>query len=266
VNEVRPCTPDRKQFIKDQIMDITDSVVLVTGADGAIGRAFVAQLLERGARKVYVAAREPAALAGLLDTGDSRLVPLALDVTDAGQIARAAVDAPDVTLLINNAGHAAFQGAIAAPALDDARREMEVNYFGPLALTRAFAPVLAAAGGGAIVNMLSMAAVVSLPALGSYSASKAALLSVTRSVRAELAAQGTAVVGVLAVQTESKIGSRLPEPRMQPDEVVLDTLAAIEAGVSDEITAGAQTRGAWLAYAADPKAFQAKMSARLPGR
>jgi len=247
-------------------MNISDSIVLVTGANGAIGQAFVHQLLARGARKVYLAARDPAALAGLLRGGDPRLVPLALDVTDARQVARAVVDAPDVTLLVNNAGYAAFQGAIAAPDLNEARREMEVNYFGPLALTRAFAPVLAASGGGAIVNMLSMAAVVSLPALGSYSASKAAFLSVTRSVRAELAAQGTAVVGVLAVQTESNIGSRLPAPRMQPDEVVADTLTAIEAGVSDEITAGAQTRGAWLAYSADPKAFQAKMAERLPRR
>lgn len=245
-------------------MDLTQSVVLVTGAHGGIGRAFVSSLLQRGARKIYVAARDPAALAGLLESGDARLVPLTLDVTDAGQIAQAAIDAPDVNILINNAGYAAFQGAIAATSLDDARREMEVNYFGPLALARAFAPVLAASGGGAIVNMLSMAALVSLPVMGSYSASKAAFLSVTRSIRAELAAQGTSVIGVLAVQTESAIGNRLPEPRQKPDDVVTDTLDAIADGTSDEITAGALTRGAFQAYSSDPKAFQAKMSLRLP--
>ncbi|MDB5848324.1 MAG: Short-chain dehydrogenase [Rhodoferax sp.] len=245
-------------------MNITHAIALVTGAHGGIGRAFVADLLRRGAAKVYVTARDTASLADLLAGADPRLVPLVLDVTNAAHIAQAAIDAPDVSLLINNAGYAAFQGAMAAPQLDDARREMEVNYFGPLALTRAFAPVLAASGGGAIVNMLSMAALVSLPVAGSYSASKAAFLSVTRSIRAELAAQGTAVVGVLAVQTETAIGHRLPEPRMAPHEVVTDTLDAVEAGKNEEIAAGPLTQGAYQAFTADPKAFQARFSSRLP--
>ncbi len=245
-------------------MNIAQSIALVTGANGGIGRAFVADLLARGAAKVYVAARDVASLADLLHGDDPRVVGLALDVTDAVQVARAALDAPDVTLLVNNAGHAAFQGAIAAPRLVDARREMEVNYFGPLALTRAFAPVLARSGGGAIVNMLSMAAVVSLPAMGTYSASKAAFLSVTRSIRAELAAQGTAVVGVLAVQTETAIGARLPAPRMTPQEVAGDVLDAVEAGKSEEIAAGPLTQAVWEAFQADPQALQARMSARLP--
>lgn len=151
-------------------MDITGSVALVTGANGGIGQAFVRTLLARGAAKIYVAARDPASLADLFGRGDGRLVPLKLDVTDPAQIAAAALAAPDVTLLVNNAGYAAFQGAIAAPDMSAARREMDVNYFGPLALTRAFKPALA---GGAVVNMLSMAALVSLPVTGTYSASKA---------------------------------------------------------------------------------------------
>jgi NAD(P)-dependent dehydrogenase (short-subunit alcohol dehydrogenase family) len=96
-------------------MDITGSVALVTGAHGGIGRAFVADLLKRGAAKVYVTARDTASLADLLKDGDKRLVPLALDVIDPDQVLKAAIAAPDVTLLINNAGYAAFQGAIAAP-------------------------------------------------------------------------------------------------------------------------------------------------------
>ena len=123
-------------------MNITGSIALVTGAHGGLGRAFVADLLQRGAAKVYVTARDTASLSDLLRRGDPRLVPLRLDVTDPGQIARVALVAHDVTLLVNNAGYAAFQGAIAAPDLADARREMEVNYFGPLMLARAFAPVL----------------------------------------------------------------------------------------------------------------------------
>ena len=245
-------------------MNIAGSVALVTGANGGIGSAFVAELLKRGAAKVYVAARDPDSLSKLLKSGESRLVPLRLDVTDTGQIAAAATAAPDVSLLVNNAGYMAFQGAMAAPDITAARREMDVNYFGPLALTRVFRPALAAARGGAVVNMLSMAALVSLPVVGTYSASKAAFLSVTRSIRAEMAAQGTIVVGILAVQTETAIGTRLPPPRMTPGEVVSDALDAVQAGKSEEIAAGPLTQAAYQSFITDPKAFQAKMSTRLP--
>jgi short-subunit dehydrogenase len=195
---------------------------------------------------------------------DSRLVPLPLDVTDPDQVAAAASIAKDVTLLVNNAGFAAFEGAISAPDMDDARREMEVNYFGTLSLTRAFAPVLAKSPESAVINMLSMLSLVSLPMAATYSASKAAGLSLTRSLRAELGAQGTQVVGVLAVQTETSMGAKLPEPRMTPQEVVTDALDAIESGVNDEVIAGAQSRAIHQAFVADPKALQAKMSTRLP--
>lgn len=245
-------------------MDIKDSIALVTGANGGIGRAFVANLLERGAAKVYVTARDPASLSELLLDGDPRLVPLSLDVTDPEQVAKAALDAADVTLLINNAGYDAFEGSMANAGLESARREMEVNYFGPLALSRAFKPVLAATGGGTIVNMLSMAATVSLPVMATYSASKAAFLSLTRSMRAELLAQGTVVVGVLASQTETPIGARLPEPRMKPEEVATDALQAVQDGRSEEIAAGPLTQGLYKLFTADPQAFQAKMSLRLP--
>ena len=245
-------------------MDISGSIALVTGANGGIGRAFVADLLKRGAAKVYVAARDTASLGALLKDGDLRLVPLPLDVTDPDQVAAAASVASDVTLLINNAGYAAFEGAIAATDMDDARREMEVNYFGTLAMTRAFAPQLADAGGGAVLNMLSMLSLVSLPMAATYSASKAAGLSLTRSIRAELAAQRTQVIGVLAVQTDTAMGAALPEPRMTPQEVVSDALDAVQAGVSDEVIAGAQTRAIHQAFTADPKKVQAMMSTRLP--
>lgn len=245
-------------------MEIANSVALVTGANRGIGSTFVAELLKRGASKIYVAARDTTSLKELFKDGDRRLVPLPLDVTDADQVAAAAAIATDVTLLINNAGYAAFEGAISAPDMEDARREMEVNYFGTLALSREFAPVLAKNGGGALLNMLSMLSLVSLPVAATYSASKAAALSVTRSVRAELAAQGTQVVGVLAVQTETSMGAKLPEPRMTPQEVVADALDAIQAGTSDEVVAGNQTRAIHAAFIADPKGLQAKMSTRLP--
>lgn len=247
-------------------MDINGSIALVTGANRGIGRAFVDELLKRGAAKIYVAARDTASLCDLVRDGDRRLVPLPLDVTDPDQVAAAASVARDVTLLINNAGYAAFEGAISAPDLDDARREMEVNYFGPLALTRAFAPLLASAGGGAVLNMLSMLSLVTLPLAGTYSASKAAGLSLTRSLRAELATQSTQVIGVLAVQTDTDMGTKMPEPRMTPQEVVADALDAIQAGANDEVVAGAQSRKIHQAFTTDPKGLQAMMSARLPQR
>ncbi len=247
-------------------MDINGSIALVTGANRGIGRAFVEELLKRGAAKIYVAARDTASLCDLVRDGDRRLVPLPLDVTDPDQVAAAASVASDVTLLINNAGYAAFEGALSAPDMDDARREMEVNYFGPLALTRAFAPLLASSGGGAVLNMLSMLSLVTLPVAGTYSASKAAGLSLTRSLRAELAAQGTRVVGVLAVQTETDMGTKMPEPRMTPQEVVADALDAIEAGTNDDVVAGAQSRKIHEAFTADPRGLQAMMSTRLPQR
>jgi short-subunit dehydrogenase len=258
-------TPLSHQIQKDIIMEISNSVALVTGANRGIGREFVAELLKRGAAKIYVAARDTASLKELLREGDSRLVALPLDVTDPDQVAAAAAIAADITLLVNNAGYAAFEGAIAAPNMDDARREMEVNYFGTLSLTRAFAPVLAKTGGGALLNMLSMLALVSLPMAATYSASKSASLSLTRSLRAELGAQGTQV-GVLAVQTETSMGTKLPEPRMTPQEVVTDALDAIQAGTNHEIVAGNQTRAIHEAFVADPKGLQAKMSTRLPQR
>lgn len=247
-------------------MKITNSVALVTGANRGIGRAFVAELLNRGASKIYVAVRDTASLKDLLKEGDSRLIALPLDITDPDQVAAAATVATDVTLLINNAGYAAFEGAIAASAMDDARQEMEVNYFGTLSLTRAFAPVLAKTGGGGVINMLSMLSLVSLPVAATYSASKAAGLSLTRSLRAELSAQGTQVVGVLAVQTDTSMGAQMPEPRMTPQEVVTDVLDATEDGINDEVVAGAQSRAIHQAFVADPKALQAKMSTRLPQR
>jgi NAD(P)-dependent dehydrogenase (short-subunit alcohol dehydrogenase family) len=244
-------------------MEIAHSVVLVTGANRGMGRVFVQELLKRGAAKIYVAARDTVSLRELLAEGDQRLVALPLDVTNPGQIAAAAAIATDVTLLINNAGVSGFGGAISAPGIDGARLEMEVNYFGPLALSRAFAPILAKNGGG-IVNILSMLSLITLPVAATYSASKAAALALTRSLRAELAAQGTQVVGVLAVQIDTDMGSSMPEPRMSPLEVVTDALDAVQAGINDEIAAGSETRKVHDFFKADPVALQAHMSTMIP--
>ena len=136
---------------------IEGQVAFVTGANRGIGRAFVEELLAAGAAKIYAAARNPETLADLVASGNGRVVPVEIDVTKPDMIERAAAAHRDVSVLINNAGIATFEGLIAARDGAPARNEMETNYFGTLNMIRSFAPVLAANGGGAIVNLSSIA-------------------------------------------------------------------------------------------------------------
>ncbi len=152
-------------------------------------------LLKAGAKKIYVGARKLDGIKGLIAEAPDKLHPIEIDVTNKDQIAAAARAAKDVTLLVNNAGINFNTPLFAIESTDNARREMEVNYFGTLAMCRAFQPILKANGGGAIVNMLSILSHVNLPLMGSLCASKAALYSLTQALRAELKAQGTHVDG-----------------------------------------------------------------------
>lgn len=242
---------------------IENSVALVTGANRGIGKEFVGELLRRGAKKVYLGARDPASLADLVALDPQRLVALKLDVTNAADIDAATKIATDVTLLINNAGFAGEQGVISAPDLSIARNEMEVNYFGVLALSKAFAPILAKAGQSSIVNVLSILSLVTVPFLGTYSASKAAGLAATRSIRAELKGQGTQVIASMPVQVDTDMGRNLPEPRLKPSDVASDTLDGVEGGMED-VFPGELSRTAAANFAADPKGVQAYMLTRLP--
>jgi len=208
---------------------ISGKTALVTGANRGIGRAFVKGLLEAGASKIYATARRPEALADLVEQGQGKVVPLALDVTNPDQIVEAAKNR-DVSLLINNAGIAKFTGLIAADSAEPARDEMEVNYFGLLNMVRAFAPVLAANGGGAVINLSSIAGQVNFPVLGSYSASKAAVHSLTQGIRAELAAQGTQVLGVYPGPVDTDMAESFPMEKTSPDQVVKTIFEALEAG------------------------------------
>jgi NAD(P)-dependent dehydrogenase (short-subunit alcohol dehydrogenase family) len=144
-------------------MDIKGTVALVTGSNRGIGRSFVEALIERGAAKIYASAREPAKLADLVGRSMGKVVALKLDITDSADIAAAIRTCRDVKLLVNNAGINRRAGLLAAADLEAARAEIETNYFGPLSICRAFAPILRANGGGAIVNMLSILARVNLP-------------------------------------------------------------------------------------------------------
>lgn len=209
-------------------MQIQGSVALVTGANRGIGAAVVDALLGAGARRVYAAMRSPEKA-----VAREGLVPIALDVTDPAAIAEAARACGDVQLLVNNAGVSFGQPLLAARDPGAAEREMQVNYFGPLAMVRAFAPVLRENGGGAIVNVLSVLGRVNMPRVGSYSASKAAAFSLTQGIRAELAPQGTLVVGVMPGFVDTDMASAVSVPKISAARVAADILDAVRAGTED---------------------------------
>jgi NAD(P)-dependent dehydrogenase (short-subunit alcohol dehydrogenase family) len=208
-------------------------VVLVTGANGGLGEPFVLQALEQGATKVYAAARSPR------DWADPRIQPLALDITDPDSIARAVAEAPDVDLLVNNAAIAPAGDSIMGPT-DELRRIFETNFFGTVALANAFSPVLAANGGGTIVNVLSSAALIPVPT--GYATSKAALWSATNALRVALGAQGTSVIGVLVGMIDTPMSTRWDVPKVTPASVVEQAYAGVASGAL-EVLADDDTRG-----------------------
>jgi len=209
---------------------IAGSVALVTGANRGIGRALVEALLSRGVKKVYAAARNPEALEGL---HDERIVPLRLDVTDADQVRAAAEAAADVELVFNNAGVALAFSLTDAAVVDQARHEMDVNYFGPLQLLQRLAPTLARNGGGAVINVGSTAGLTNLPIIPTYSASKAALHSLTQAARILLGTQGTSVFGVYPGPVDTDMTRDLPLQKSPARDVAFAILDAVEAGQED---------------------------------
>ncbi|MGH3248822.1 MAG: SDR family oxidoreductase [Trebonia sp.] len=215
----------------------------MTGANRGLGRHFAEQLLDRGA-KVYATARDPqrADIAGA--------ERLRLDITDPASVAAAAGVASDVTLLINNAGVSLFQDLVTGD-LDKIRRELETGFYGTLAVVRAFAPVLAANGGGAILNVLSRMSWLSYPGANSYAVAKAAAWSLTNGIRLELAGQGTLVTGLLMSSTDTDMMAGWDIPKNDPADVVRQALDGLEAGAL-EVIADEETAQAKAALSADP--------------
>ncbi|GHF39283.1 NAD(P)-dependent dehydrogenase (short-subunit alcohol dehydrogenase family) [Amycolatopsis bartoniae] len=209
-------------------MEIKGSVALVTGANRGLGRHFAATLLERGAAKVYAAARRPESvdLPGV--------VPLALDITDPASVRAAAEQAGDVTLLINNAGVSTGASALHGN-LGDVRLEMETHYFGTLAMARAFAPVLARGGGGAVLNVLSVLSWLTVPRAAAYSAAKAAALQLTNALRLELRDQGTQVTALHVGYMETDMAAHVDGPKVDPATVAAQALDGVERGLFEVI-------------------------------
>ncbi len=225
-------------------MQIAGSVALVTGANRGIGRQFVLQLLERGASRVYATARNPA----LVDIRGVEV--LALDITDPASVTAVAAIAGDVTLLIDNAGISTGQDLVTGD-LAEIHREMDTHFFGTLSVVRAFAPVLARNGGGAILNVLSALSWFSYPGANAYAAAKAAEWSLTNGIRLELTGQGTQVVALHVGSVDTDMGAGYDGPKVDPADVVAAALDGVEAGhvevLADDFSAQIKA-----ALAADP--------------
>lgn len=236
---------------------ISGTVALVTGANRGIGRALVDALLARGAAKVYAAARRPETLADLVATSGDRVVPVRLDVTRPGDVRAAAALADDVQLLINNAGVVAkFGGEATDPQwLAASRDEFEVNVLGVLAVTQAFAPQLAGRPDATVVNVGSVAGLVNFPVVASYSASKAALHSLTQGLRALLRPQGIRVLGVYPGPIETDMSRELDLPKTPAATTAHAILDGIDAG-REEIFPDPFAQQFAELYAHDPKGVE----------
>ncbi|HKX18436.1 MAG TPA: SDR family oxidoreductase [bacterium] len=235
-------------------MKLNGSTVLVTGANRGLGRALVNALRKTGCAKVYAAARRTESL-----VSDGMIEAIQLDITNTEHVTSAAARCGDVDILINNAGVAGFTPALGAPTMSNARLEMETNYFGTLAMCRAFAPVLKRNGGGALVNVLSVVSWFNAPMQGTYCVSKAAESSLTKAVRFELRAQGTLVVGVYAGYIDTDMGAGIwgaeEFSKSSPAEIAACVLAGIEDG-TEEILTDERARGVHSALLKDARPFE----------
>jgi NAD(P)-dependent dehydrogenase (short-subunit alcohol dehydrogenase family) len=243
-------------------MEIKGCVGLVTGGNRGIGEAFVRVLLQSGASKVYAGSRDPAAAAHLVGQFAGKCVALELDVTDQAEIERAARECGDVNLVVNNAGLFSNQTLLGADDMSIARAEMEVNYFGVLAMCRAFAPVLAKNGGGGIVNVLSAAALAPIPNMGGYGPSKAAARSLSGCVRAELSQQGTQVTALIVGSVDTRMAAHVEGGKESPDDIARAGLRAVSRGI-DEMDTDRMAVEVRAALALDPKGLEKRMARML---
>ena len=209
-------------------MDIKGRTILVTGANRGLGRQFTQALLAAGAAKVYAGARDPQSVT------QPGVQAVRLDVTDAESIAAAAAVLTDVDVVVNNAGIMQPASLLASSDIGAIHKIFDVNVWGLLAVTQAFAPVLKRNGGGVVLNVLSVLSWVALPSSGAYSASKAAAWALTNGLRHELRSQGTRVVGVHPAYIDTDMTAGVAAPKSTPEQVVAEVLRALADG-RDEV-------------------------------
>lgn len=225
-------------------MKIKDSVVLVTGSNRGLGRALVEDLLARGAKRVYAASR-----AGKKDFSDPRVTPLALDLTDPASIEAAAAKAPDLQLLVNNAG-VFSAGPVLAATHAQLRSDMEVNYFGLLEIVRAFRPALARTH-GSIVNVLSVLSLANWSTFGGYAATKAAAWSLTQALRVELRGDGVQVHACFPGLMDTDMVKGYDGDKATPEQIAKGTFDGVESDTLD-IAPNEYSAGALATYLKNP--------------
>lgn len=209
-------------------MSLANKVVLISGANRGIGAATVRELLSKGVSKIYAGARN---VGSLPDFNDARVVPLQLDVSDDASVTAAAQVASDVDVLINNAGSMAFSDFTTSP-LETIDADMNTNYYGTLRVIRAFASQLVGRSSGTIVNVVSVLGLGPVPVLGGYSASKAALHSLTQTLRGTLAKSGVSVIGVYPGPIDTELSQHLPIEKATPEHAAANIVAGIDKGDS----------------------------------
>ena len=244
-------------------MKVEGCTALVTGANRGIGKGFVEELLEHGARKVYVASRKLEDAQEIAE-GNDRLEAVQLDVTDPDQVAAAAAKCTDLTLLVNNAG-VFHLGKTLLGAEDESsiRETMEVNFFGPVRLIRAFAPVLKANGGGAVINVLSAGGIVAVPSMGGYSPSKFAMRAAGDCLRPELAKQGTTLHALIVGSVDTRMAKHVTwMEQASPRDIGKAGIVAVEHNIEEHDTdPHAVSVRAFLAR--DPGTLKASMARGL---
>ncbi len=229
-------------------MKLANANVLITGANRGIGLAFAKAALARGAKKVYAGARNPDSITL------PGVIPLKLDVNSPADIAAAVQIAGDTTLVINNAG-IAITGSFTAPDAEEVlRRHFETNVLGVLRVSQAFAPVLARNGGGALLNVASIASFISGSLLGNYAVSKSAVWSLSNGLRHDLRAQGTQVTTLHMAFVDTDLTHGIDMPKSSPEEIVARAFDGIEAG-AEEVLADELTRQVKAGLVAEPAVY-----------
>jgi NAD(P)-dependent dehydrogenase (short-subunit alcohol dehydrogenase family) len=244
------------------MMKVQNSVALVTGGNRGIGEAFVRAFAAAGVRRVYAACRNKGDAAHLVLEAPDRIVEIQLDVTDSESVAQAALACDDVSILVNNAGLFCNQTLMRAKDMSLARAEMEVNYFGPLAMSRAFAPVLAKHGRSAIVNVLSAGGLAALPIMGGYSPSKFAARAMSTCIRAELADQGTSVSALFVGSVDTRMANHVLGAKERPETIATEGLTAIERG-TDEVDTDSMAIEVRASMLRDPKSLERRFAKSL---
>ena len=244
--------------LSDPNRTITGKTVLITGANRGIGSALVQAFAAAGAGRILAAARDPASVA--VPAG-APVEPIEIDL--AQRRVSVGRHAGKVDILVNNAGANFSRGVLQEKSLDHARTEMQVNYFGPLALIRAVAPAMRKRGSGVIVNMLTILSHVSIPMLGTYCASKAAAWSMTQALRGELSPRGIRVIGIFPGAVDTRMSEGFPPPKLAPGDVAKAVIDAIQNGLED-VYPGAMAEGLLAGLRADPKAVERELGGYLP--